>query len=126
MTNTGSYGFYRSSSGTLTITNCDVWANASGNYFGASAGTGTFSANPLYVSGTNRRLTSNSPARFSGTSGEDLGYLPYAGDATVGLLGTLWTSTMLPAGVNTMTGDLTVAPGVTLTLSPGATLSAAT
>ncbi len=126
VTNGGSYGVYRQSSGTFNVTYSDVWNNPSGNTFNLTLGTGCFNANPLFVSATNRRLTSNSPARFAGMSGEDLGFLPYVSDATVGLLGTLWVNTTLPSGTNTLLGDLTVAPGVTLTVPAGATVSAAT
>ncbi|HEY1088302.1 MAG TPA: hypothetical protein VGE37_11425, partial [Archangium sp.] len=125
VTNNTSYGFYRSS-GAVAITTSynDVWQNSTDSY-NTSAGTGTISANPLYVTpGTNFRLTSNSPARFSDGSNLDMGAFAYTSDATPSLTGTLWSSTTL-SGANAVTGDLTVAPGVTLTLSQGATLTAA-
>ncbi|UQA54995.1 DUF4215 domain-containing protein [Polyangium aurulentum] len=106
---------------TVGVTYSDVWGNSS-NYANASGGAGTFSSNPLYVTApSNLRLTSNSPARFASDLGGDIGALAYSGDPTVGLLGVLWTDTTLNLAGSpyTATGDLTVAPGVTLTLSPG-------
>ena len=64
------------------------------------------------------------PASFAAISADCAA--PYVSDATVGLLGTLWVNTTLPSGTNTLLGDLTVAPGVTLTIPAGARLSAAT
>ncbi|HMR76354.1 MAG TPA: right-handed parallel beta-helix repeat-containing protein, partial [Polyangiaceae bacterium] len=126
ITNHTSYGVYRGGSSypaTVTITYSNIWGN--GTNTNASMGTGAFSANPLYVSTSNLRLTSNSPARFAGESGGDIGALPYTGDATVGLLGTLWTNTTLsPSGSPyTVPGDLTVPKNVTLTIESGVTLS---
>lgn len=119
-------GLARSGAAVVTATYNDVWNNLSSNYSGVVAGPGSFSANPLYVAApTNLRLTSNSPARFAGDAGADIGALPYAGSATPGLYGTLWTHTTLTlaASPHAVGGDLTVAPGVTLTIEPGATLS---
>src|SRR5690606_38078648 len=82
--------------------------------------------NPLFVSSANRRLTSRSPSRFSAAGSTDQGALPYGSDATPGFHGTYWTSTTLPAGSSAVAGDLTVAPGVTVTLPAGATLVFAT
>ncbi|MEZ4225409.1 MAG: DUF4215 domain-containing protein [Polyangiaceae bacterium] len=126
ITGHGSYGVYRGSSSypaTVNITYTDLWDN--GTNTNAAFGTGAFSANPLFVSASNFRLTSNSPARFAGDTGGDIGALPYTGDVTVGLLGTLWTNTTLglSGSPHTVSGDLTVPKGVTLTLEPGATLS---
>ena len=123
----GNLGVYRSGSyGTVAVTYSNVWGNTT-NYSGvSSSGTGVILANPLYVSGSNLRLTSNSPSRFSAHDGTDQGALPYVSDATPGLYGTLWTNVTVAAGVTMVPGDLTVAPGVTLTLSPGATLQFAT
>jgi MYXO-CTERM domain-containing protein len=116
------YGVYRSS-GTLSVTHSNTWGNTT-NYYGTSAGTGTISANPLYVGASELRLTSNSPSRFAAESGGDQGALPYAGDATPGLYGVLWTNTQLTAAASPhqVGGDLTVPAGVTLTIDPGATL----
>src|SRR5262245_544555 len=87
---------------------------------------GTISANPLYVSApSNLRLTSNSPSRFAGDTGQDLGPLPYVSDATPGLYGTLWVNTTLTKAGSpyAVPGDLTVPTGVTLTIDPGVTVS---
>jgi hypothetical protein len=105
-----------------------VWGNLT-DYQSVTPGAGSISANPLYVSApTNLRLTSNSPARFGGDAGADLGALPYAGDPTPGNYGTLWTGMTLDAAgsPHAVAGDLTVAPGVTLTIEPGAIVEAAT
>ncbi len=112
------------SSGVIQTSYSDVWQNGSYNYFGLSAGTGDLSSNPLYVSTSNRRLTSNSPARFAGDTGGDIGALAYASDVTPGLYGVLWTNTQLTAAGSPyiVGGDLTVGNGVTLTIEPGATL----
>ncbi len=120
-----SYGVYRGDSASWSVTYSTVWANGSGNYVNVSAGTNTQSANPLYVSATDLRLTSNSPSRFGGDDGLDQGALPYDGVATPGLYGVLWANTTLLASVGSYTsaGDLTVAPNVTLTIEPGVTLS---
>ena len=125
VTNHTSYGVYRGSTykATLSLTNSNVWGN--GTNTNGSLGTGSFSANPLYVSSSNLRLTSNSPARFAGDAGGDIGALPYTGDATVGLLGTLWTNTTFsPSGSPySVLGDLTVPKGVTVTIEPGVTMN---
>ncbi|HEX5057937.1 MAG TPA: DUF4215 domain-containing protein [Kofleriaceae bacterium] len=119
-----SYGVYRNDSATWSVTYSNVWNNTSGNYSGVSAGTGTFSSNPLYVSATDLRLTSNSPSRFGGDNNMDQGAAPYDTVATPGLYGTLWSNTTLLASTGTYTagGDLTVPAGVTLTIEPGVTL----
>ncbi|WP_240808047.1 right-handed parallel beta-helix repeat-containing protein [Polyangium spumosum] len=95
------YGIYRvtgSGSTTATTTYSNVWGNSLGNYTNASEGTGCISANPLYASiPTNMRLTSNSPSRFAGDAGGDLGPLDYVNDATPGYHGTLWVNTTLTA-----------------------------
>jgi cysteine-rich repeat protein len=109
------------------VTYSNVWGNTANNYsgYGVVAGTGALSCNPLYVSSpANLRLTSNSPSRFAGDIGQDIGALPYDSDATGGFHGTLWTNTTLTAAGSPyfIAGDMTVAPGVTLTLEPGTTL----
>jgi hypothetical protein len=134
-----SYGVRRYYSyGTVTVNNSNVWGNSgsfgppptasanasSANFLGSISQSNNKSENPLYVDAAarNYRLTSRSPSRFSGASNVDQGALPYTADATVGLQGTLWTNLTL-TGANTVLGDLTVAPGVTLTIDPGATLT---
>ncbi|UJR87191.1 DUF4215 domain-containing protein [Sandaracinus amylolyticus] len=126
-----STGIYRNSSAsTFDVSNSDVWGNSSANFGGvATTGSGNISANPLYVSApANLRITSNSPARFAASGGGDLGALPYTGDATSGLHGTLWADTTLTAAFSpySVAGDLTVAPTVTLTVEPGVTVRFAT
>jgi parallel beta-helix repeat protein len=132
-------GLNRGWSGTLSFANSNVWGNsnsygppptsgantASANYT-ATSGTGNQSANPLFVDAAarNYRLTSYSPSRGAGAGGVDQGALPYGADATTGLLGQVPASQTL-SGANTLTGDLIVPAGVTLTVSPGATLTAA-
>ena len=116
----------RNASGTVNITYSNQWQNGSaspGNSGTIGGGTGNQSANPLYVdpSGNNLALTSNSPCRFASDAGTDIGAAPYAGVATNGLHGTLWNDVHLTSSA-TADGDLTVAPGVALTIDPGVTL----
>ena len=122
----GTYGIRRISGSFISVFYSDVWGNSI-NFQGVSPGTGTISANPLYVSATNLRLTENSPARFGGDVSQDMGALPYTSDPTPGLYGTLWSDTTLDAAGSpySVLGDLTVASGVTLTLDPGAVVEAA-
>ena len=117
------YGIYKPDYASVSVTNSNVWGNST-NYYGASPGTGCIAQNPLFVSPSDLRLTSNSPSRFGATGGGDQGAAPYDGVATPGLYGTLWVNTTLVAanGPYTADGDLTVAPGVTLTIEPGTTL----
>ena len=125
VTNNAAYGVYRSAGMvTVNVTYSDVWGNGT-NYTNVTAGIGSFTANPLYVSSSNLRLTSNSPARFAGDAGQDLGPLPYVSDATPGLYGTLWSSRTLTAAGSpyAVAGDLTVSTGVTLTIEPGVTVA---
>ena len=119
-------GVFRGGSGAATVqaTFNNVWGNASTNYSGTSPGGGSISANPLYVSSTHLRLTSNSPSRFGGDDGNDLGALPFAGDPTAGLVGTLWAPTRLTLAGSpyTATGDLTIPSASSLTIDPGVVL----
>jgi hypothetical protein len=119
-----SYGVYRNDSSSVSTTYSDVWNNTSGDFVGASAGLGCLATNPLYVSTVDLRLTANSPARFGAAGGGDMGALPYTTDPTPGLYGTLWSNRTLTAAASPhlVGGDLTVAPGITLTVEPGATL----
>ena len=74
-----------------------MWGNST-NYYGAStAGTGCIAQNPLFVSATDLRLTSNSPSRFGATGTPIRERAPYDSVATPGLYGTLWTNTTLTA-----------------------------
>jgi MYXO-CTERM domain-containing protein len=118
------YGLYRNDAATISSTNTNVWNNTT-NYLNVTAGAGSISTNPLYVSASDLRLTSNSPSRFAGSGGVDQGALPYDTVLTPGLYGTLWSNTTLTAatGPHTAGGDLTVASGVTLTIEPGTTLN---
>ena len=126
-----SYGVYVSGSDYNTAAPCDhddIWGNGSGgtsNSYNISAGSGELLTNPLFVGGSNYDPTTNSPLRQAGTSGSDIGAFAYNNEPTASLEGTLYTNTTL-SGSNTIVGDLAVAPGVTLTLSAGATLTFAT
>ncbi len=106
-----------------TVAYSNVWSEVDG-FTSGPAGVGKISANPLFVSAADLRLTSNSPSRGQGAGGTDMGAFPYAGHPTEGLLGTLWSDTTLTAAgsPHTVLGDLTVPSGVTLTIEPGATL----
>src|SRR3954470_16944881 len=60
-------------SSSVTVAFSDVWNNTV-NFSGSiTQGSGNIASNPLYVSPTNLRLTANSPARFGGQAGNDLG-----------------------------------------------------
>ncbi|NVB82617.1 MAG: DUF4215 domain-containing protein [Kofleriaceae bacterium] len=121
-----SYGIYKSDSASWSVTNSNIWNNTGENTHLITVGANMISANPLYVSASDLRLTSNSPSRFgSDVANEDQGALPYDGVATPGLYGVLWANTTLLAatGNYTAAGDLSVAPGVTLTIEPGVTLT---
>jgi hypothetical protein len=122
--NNASNGIYANSSGVLSVDHDDVWGQSS-NLSGVSTGVGMLSTNPLFLGGGSFKLTSNSPPRNASSDGTDMGAFPYAGDATPSLEGTLFTNTTL-SGAQTVTGDLTVPSGVTLTLAAGATLNFAT
>jgi cysteine-rich repeat protein len=124
ITNHTSVGVYRNDSSSFSISYSNVWNNPS-NLSGTITSSNLLSANPLYVSSTNLRLTSNSPSRFGAMGGGDQGALPYTSDATPGLYGTLWTNTSLTTAGSpyAVGGDLTVGPGVTLSIAPGVTLS---
>lgn len=119
-------GLRRAGAGTTSVAldHSNVWGNAT-DLDGVSPGPGVFSANPLYVGAPdNLRITANSPSRFAAGDGTDIGALPFTGDPTPGLLGTLWTDTTLAqaGSPHTVTGDLTVAPSVTLTIEAGVDL----
>jgi len=110
--------------GQITTTYSNVWGNSTANYSYASSGAGCLSSNPLYVSVSNRRLTSRSPSRFASDVNGDLGPLPYDGDETPGWYGVLWVDTHMTAAHSPyrIEGDLTVAPGVNLTIDAGVEL----
>ncbi|MGV3621420.1 MAG: right-handed parallel beta-helix repeat-containing protein, partial [Archangium sp.] len=115
----GSYGLYRNSSGTFSVTNSNLWGNsgtvvsgvpsASANSVGTNAiGFSSLSLaygntnnlkseNPLFVDAAarNYRLTHRSPSRKSGSSGVDQGALPYTTNQTATLQGTIWENLTL-------------------------------
>ncbi len=128
VTNHTSTGIYRYSFGgstSVSVSFSNVWNNNS-NYGNIVPDTNVISANPIYVNApANLRLTANSPSRFSGDIGNDIGALPYTNDPTPGMYGTLWSNVTLNAAGSpyNIPGDLTVAPGVTLTIDPGVTLN---
>ncbi len=123
ITNNTYYGVRRSGNNEVFVRYSNTWGNPSENLDATT--TDSTSANPLYLApGSDLTLTENSPSRFLGSDGLDAGasWLAYRGDPTPGLYGTLWTDTNLTTGIWDLEGDLTVAPGVTLTIDPGATL----
>ena len=118
------WGIYRNDSSAYSVTYSNVWGNNTNFISVPSTGTGCISANPLYVSTTNLRLTSNSPSRFGAMGGGDMGALPYTTDATPGWYGVLWSPVTFTAGTPyAIGGDLSVGPGVTVTIQPGAVLT---
>ncbi|HEX8434529.1 right-handed parallel beta-helix repeat-containing protein, partial [Archangium sp.] len=120
-----SYGIRRTNSfsDTLTLSHNNVWNNSTANYSNVLEGPDSFSANPLFVAYNDFRITSASPARHAASDGSDLGALPFSGEPTPNLQGTLYEDTTL-SGYNTLYGDLLVPPGVTLTIAPGSTILA--
>jgi uncharacterized protein (TIGR03382 family) len=64
-----SYGIYRGDQATYAVTYSNVWNNTSGDYVGVTAGTGTISANPQYVSATDLHLQGSSVSIDAGTTG---------------------------------------------------------
>ncbi|HCF59258.1 MAG TPA: hypothetical protein DFS52_14850, partial [Myxococcales bacterium] len=128
ITNNKTYGIYGRSN--VTAHHNLVW-NHSTDYYSVSAGEGAVGCNPLFVAGTgsNYRITSNSPARLADSLApqRDLGALVYINDPTPGLQGILRQNTTLTAAESPhpMPGDLIVATGVTLTVEPGAVVQPA-
>ncbi len=114
-----STGIYQYST-SYTASHNDVWGNANNG----NAGSSSVSANPLFVDvgGFDFNLTHRSPGRKLGEGGTHQGALPWAGAQTAGNLGYVWEALTIPAGEFVIAGDLTVAPGVTLTVDPGAVL----
>jgi hypothetical protein len=68
ITNNGQYGITRGVATSITSSYCDVWNNSVSNYVNLSAGTGSISANPLYVSATDYHLQAGSFAIDVGTN----------------------------------------------------------
>ena len=113
----------------VTVQYSDVW-NSTGGFDYVDGGTlpsifktATLSENPLFASETDLHLTHRSPCRFAGKTGGSLGALPWAGATTPGLYGTWWDQDLaLAAGTHPIDGDVTIPPGRTMTIAPGATL----
>ncbi len=117
--NNGNTGFYVAGSPVLTVSHNLVWGQTTA-YSSVTPGTGAISENPLVVDITARdmRLTTNSPARRHASDGTDMGALAFDGAPTVGVHGHLYDATTWSGTVNVL-GDVTVEPGVTLTIQPG-------
>ncbi|MBI4819640.1 MAG: right-handed parallel beta-helix repeat-containing protein [Deltaproteobacteria bacterium] len=115
------YGIYASNSPSIIATYNLAWGNGT-DYSSVSAGVGSITENPLLVSWAARDLrpTTNSPARLHASDAGDLGALPYDGAPTPAVQGHLYADTTWTGSVD-VAGDVTVEPGVTLTLS-GATV----
>ncbi len=130
ITNNGGYGMYRDYTyGDAEMSYSNVWGNSSGDIRYVDTYSGYFSYNPLYKNAPgDLELTSNSPCRFAGNTGQDIGAVPYAGAPTGSLQGVIWSDTTLDANGSpyTIPGDLLVGDGVTLTIDPGVTLQFAT
>jgi len=72
------YGIYaKAGSGSPSITYCDVWNNAAGDYHGCTSGVGCISADPLFCDTTagDYRLQPSSPCGGAGQGGADIGAL---------------------------------------------------
>ncbi|MEQ9499147.1 MAG: PKD domain-containing protein [Deltaproteobacteria bacterium] len=120
-----STGVVRSGSPISTITYNLVWGHTT-DYSGASPGTGGVTENPLVVDRVGRdfRVTSNSPARNHASDGTDIGAIAFDGTPTVGVQGHLYTNTTWSSvgGPIDVLGDITIEPGVTLTIAAGTEL----
>lgn len=118
-------GVYRGGTSVMTAANL-VWGNSGYQYSGVTPSLDSLLENPLVVdlAGGDLRPTSNSGLRFAATDGLDIGALPYGGVATIGLVGHFHADTVLSAATSPhlVLGDLTVEPGVTLTIEAGAEL----
>jgi hypothetical protein len=124
VTNNTGYGVYESGSGGVIFDGVGLYGNGTDNATPGSSGTPSY-CNPLYVSSSDLHLTSNSPYLTAAPGGQPYGALPDRGDATPGLYGVIRADTTITAAgsPHSIPGDLEVAPGVTLTVEPGATLS---
>lgn len=125
ITDHSSNGISAPSSSNPSLAYNNLWNNKLGNYSGIPEDLSGYSFDPLFVSSSNLRITRYSPARKAALGGtSDLGALPYTGDPSSVLAGTIHEDTTL-SGALTLAGDLKVSRGVTLTLAPGTTLTAA-
>ena len=109
-----------------TCKNNLIWDTGGGtiyNRYSPNCGA-SVSYNPLFVnSGADDfRLYNRSPARKAGIGSTDLGALAWTIHQTGVLHGKLFKDHTIPVGIHTVTGDLIVAKGVTLTIDPGAVL----
>ncbi|MBI2374185.1 MAG: right-handed parallel beta-helix repeat-containing protein [Deltaproteobacteria bacterium] len=111
------YGLYASNGPAVSSTYNLAWGNAT-DYSGVSAGVGSITENPLLVSwpGRDLRITSNSPARLHASDGTDIGARPFDGALTPTVQGHLYADTTWTGTID-VAGDVTVEPGVTLTIS---------
>ena len=121
----GTYGIRRSGTPISTVSHNLVFGSPTA-YSGTSGGTGAVTENPLVVNQAmgDLRPTSRSGARNAASDGMDIGAFAYDGVATPGLVGHIYVNTTLTAAASphVVTGDLTVEPGITLTIEPGATV----
>ncbi|OJT26903.1 hypothetical protein BO221_02520 [Archangium sp. Cb G35] len=119
------HGLSARSGGTMTLAYNNLWNNTLGNYSEIPPDASSRSFPPLFVSSSNFRLTRYSPARKAALGGtSDIGALPYTGDPSPVLAGTIHEDTTL-SGALTLAGDLRVATGATLTFAPGTTVTVA-
>ena len=118
-------GIYNNGGANVTASYNLLYANTA-NYSGVSPGGGSWAENPLVVDAAtfDFRPTSRSALRNAASDGTDIGAVAYTGVATPILAGHLFVNTTLSAAgsPHMVVGDLTVAPGVTLTIEPGAVL----
>jgi len=118
-----SYGVYRSgSSGTFSYSYDDAWGNPSGDTVGVSAGSSTFSSNPLFVGASDYHLQSTSPARGAASDTTDLGAFPFSVGAVNTVVVSPASTSVAAGGTKTFTAtayDVSNQPinGVTFTWS---------
>jgi len=117
--NNVTYGLYVSGTPNMTVSNNLVWGQTT-NYNNVVPGNGAISENPLVVDAVGRdmRVTTNSPARGHASDATDIGALQFDGAPTVGVHGHLYDATAWSGTVDVL-GDVTVEPGVTLTIAAG-------
>ena len=126
-TSSSGYEVYSSNYGTSCSNNL-IWDTAGGVTYSryTPSCSSNVKFNPLFVNAgsDDYRIYDRSPARNVGTGGSDLGALDWnTGQRVTGVWhGRIYKDTVVPAGTHSVVGDLIVAKGVTLTVSPGAIL----
>ncbi len=114
----GSYGYYNSGASVSASHNL-AWDQTT-DFSGVTRGANDLVENPLFVdvAGRDLRPTSHSPLRLHASTGGTIGALEYDGVATVGVQGHIYADTTWTGTIDVL-GDVTVEPGVTLSVEAG-------